>query len=103
LKTLCESFGSLEGWRNDFDALANVRGIGWTVLFQDPADGRLTNQWIELHHQSVPVGLKPLLVLDLWEHAYLLDYKPADRSEYVEAFFANINWDTINLRFDDDA
>jgi Fe-Mn family superoxide dismutase len=103
LKGLAESFGSFEAWQSEFYLLANLRGIGWAVLFEDPVTSRLSSQWIELHHLGVAVGFKPLLVLDVWEHAYLLDYKPADRLTYVEAFFSNINWDAVNHRLENTA
>jgi len=72
--------------------------VGWAVLFRDPLSGRMTNQWITLHEQGVPAGYQPILVMDAWEHAFLLDYKPSERSKYIEAFFANINWEEVGGR-----
>jgi Fe-Mn family superoxide dismutase len=61
--------------------------------------GQLSNHWIELHQEGVPSGFKPILVMDVWEHAFLLDYKPSERSKYIEAFFTNIDWDVVNKCF----
>jgi Fe-Mn family superoxide dismutase len=61
--------------QQNFGAFDLLRGVGWAVLYEDPATGQLSNHWIELHHQGVPTGFKPILVMDVWEHAFLLDYK----------------------------
>ena len=93
-----ESFGSLGAWRADFVATGSMRGVGWAVVFRDPATGRLSNQWITLHEQGVPAGFAPILVMDAWEHAFLLDYKPSERGKYIEAFFSNVNWEEVGER-----
>ena len=66
-QALSESFGSVELWQTDFQAMGDMRGIGWVILFEDPATTRLTNHWITLHQDGVPAGFKPLLVMDVWE------------------------------------
>jgi len=93
-----QSFGGLGAWRDDFVATGGMRGVGWAVVFRDPATGRLSNQWITLHEQGAPAGFAPILVMDAWEHAFLLDYKPAERGKYIEAFFANVNWQEVGER-----
>jgi Fe-Mn family superoxide dismutase len=97
--TLDQNFGSFEAWRTDFTAVGNLRGVGWAVLYQDPVNEQLSNHWIELHQQGVPSGFKPILVMDVWEHAFLLDYKPSDKTKYIEAFFSNVNWEVVNEAF----
>jgi Fe-Mn family superoxide dismutase len=97
--TLVQSFGSFENWRTDFKAIAEMRGVGWVILFQDPVTDRLTNHWITLHQDGVPAGFKPLLVMDVWEHAFMRDYKATERDKYVGAFFRNIDWRCIERRF----
>jgi Fe-Mn family superoxide dismutase len=92
------SFGDFETWRTDFVAVGGMRGVGWAVLFRDPHTGQLSNQWITLHEQGVPAGFAPVLVMDAWEHAFLLDYKPSERAKYIEAFFENINWSEVGER-----
>jgi len=97
---LAESFGSVEQWMAAFQAVGATRGVGWVVLFQDPATSWLTNHWISLHHEGVPVGFKPLLVMDVWEHAFVRDYKATERGKYIEAFFRNIDWKVVERRLD---
>ena len=75
-----------------------MRGVGWAICYQNPANGRLSNHWITLHETGNVAGFTPILVMDVWEHAYLLDYKPAERPKYIEAFFSNIAWDTVEER-----
>jgi len=95
---LAESFGSLEQWRADFHAIGGMRGIGWVVLCQDPVTRRLANYWISLHEVGIPASFKPLLVLDVWEHAFMRDYKATEKARYLEAFFRNIDWRTVEQR-----
>jgi Fe-Mn family superoxide dismutase len=99
-KALDSSFGSWDTWMQDFKAVGGMRGVGWAILFQDPMTGMLSNHWITLHQEGNPAGFKPILVMDVWEHAFLLDYKPAERAKYIEAFFSNIDWDAVNQRLD---
>jgi Fe-Mn family superoxide dismutase len=98
-QTLEKSFESFDAWKSDFVAVGSMRGVGWAVLYQDPLTGQLSNHWIELHQQGVPSGFKPILVMDVWEHAFLIDYKPSQRSKYIEAFFSNIDWNVVNRCF----
>ena len=86
------SFGDVESWKKDLVATAGMRGIGWALTAQDPATGKLSNHWITLHEDGIPAGLTPIVVLDMWEHAYFRDYKPAEKAKYIEAFFANLDW-----------
>jgi superoxide dismutase, Fe-Mn family len=97
-QALGDAFGSLEVWKTDFQAMGDMRGIGWVILFQDPATDRLTNHWISLHQDGVPAGFKPLLVMDVWEHAFMRDYKVTDKAKYVEAFFRNVDWQGVEQR-----
>lgn len=90
---LARSFGDFETWKKDFCAIGGMRGVGWAIAYQDPKIGRISNHWITLHEDGNIAGFKPILVMDAWEHAFMLDYKPAERSKYIEAFFANIDWD----------
>lgn len=92
-----ESFGSVESWQKDFRATGAMRGIGWAVLYQDPANGKLVNFWINEHDVSHPAGGIPILVMDVFEHAFMLDYG-LKRADYIEAFFKNINWQAADVR-----
>jgi Fe-Mn family superoxide dismutase len=92
------SFPSFDIWRTDFVSVGKMRGVGWAIAYLDPANGRISNHWIELHENGNVAGFVPLLVMDVWEHAYLLDYKPADRPKYIEAFLANVDWTAVEDR-----
>ena len=92
------SFGSYEIWKADFVGVGKMRGVGWAMCYEEPATGRLSNHWISLHQTGEVAGFNPILVMDVWEHAFLLDYKPAERPKYIEAFFSNINWSTVEGR-----
>lgn len=92
LKGAEATFGSYDIWKADFVGIGKMRGVGWAICNQNPANGRLSNHWITLHETGNVAGFNPILVMDVWEHAFLLDYKPADRPKYIEAFFSNINW-----------
>ena len=92
------AFGSYEAWQADFVATAKIRGVGWSLCCQDPATRVLSNHWVTLHEGGVLAGLTPVLVLDVWEHAYLLDYAPAEKARYIEAFFANVDWEAVDRR-----
>jgi superoxide dismutase, Fe-Mn family len=96
-KTLVRDFGSYEQWKKDFIATALMRGIGWVILYQDMANGQLINTWIAEHDLGHLATCTPLLVLDVWEHAYLTQYG-LDRNAYVQAFMDNINWDIVEKR-----
>lgn len=98
-----QSFGSVETWKGDFQAIGGMRGIGWAILFQDPATGHLTNQWVTLHQDGVPAGFKPLLVMDVWEHAFMRDYKATEKAKYIEAFFRNVDWQAVERRLNEPA
>jgi Fe-Mn family superoxide dismutase len=93
-----KSFGSYGVWKADFVGIGKMRGVGWAICFENPANGRLSNHWISLHQIGNVAGFKPVVVMDVWEHAYLLDYKPAERPKYIDAFFSNIDWNTVEER-----
>jgi Fe-Mn family superoxide dismutase len=97
-RVLDHCFEGYENWQSAFAAVGEMRGVGWAILYQDPATEQLSNHWIALHQDGVPSGFKPILVMDVWEHAFLLDYKPAERGKYIEAFFANVNWEVVHRR-----
>jgi Fe-Mn family superoxide dismutase len=98
LKAAEESFQSYDIWKADFMSIGKMRGVGWAVCLQDPANSTLSNHWITLHEVGNVAGFNPILIMDVWEHAYLLDYKPADRPKYIEAFFSNIDWSAVEER-----
>ena len=90
-KKLAEGFGSYETWEKDFKATGTMRGIGWAALYHDSRSGRLINFWINEHDVSHPAGCSLILIMDVFEHAFMLDYG-LKRADYIEAFFKNIDW-----------
>ncbi len=102
-QALIDSFGSVDQWIKDFHAVGEMRGIGWAILFEDPVTDRLSNHWISLHQEGIPAGFKPLLVMDVWEHAFMRDYQATDKKKYIEAFFRNVDWTIVERRLRDQA
>tara|TARA_Y100000310_G_scaffold343603_1_gene452039 strand:+ start:520 stop:1107 length:588 start_codon:yes stop_codon:yes gene_type:complete len=98
-KKIAEDFGDYESWENDFKSTGAMRGIGWVVLAYDPQGKRLFNLWINEHNLGHLAGAVPLLVMDVFEHAFMLDYG-TDKVSYITAVFKNIDWGVVNERFD---
>jgi len=92
------TWGTVGEWRAEFCAMGEMRGVGWVIMLQDPWSGDLSNHWIDLHQNGNIVGFTPILVMDVWEHAWILDYKPAQRQAYVEAFLENVDWALCEVR-----
>lgn len=98
MKAAASSFGTFDVWKADFAGIGKMRGVGWAICYQDPSNQQLSNHWISLHEIGNVAGYTPVLVMDVWEHAYLLDFKPAERAKYIDAFFANIDWKAVDER-----
>ncbi len=96
---ITRDFGSLERWRAEFAAMGKAEGggSGWVLLTWSPHDRRLVNQWAADHSNTVAGG-RPILALDMYEHAYHMDYG-AGAGGYVDAFMAAINWDNAARLF----
>ena len=94
---LAGEFGSTEAWEKDFRATGSMRGIGWAILYQDNLSGKLFSQWINEHDGGHPAGCTPVLVMDVFEHAYMLDYG-LKRAAYIDSFFKNISWEAAEAR-----
>lgn len=90
-------FGSYENWEKEFRGMAAMRGVGWVILYHDKNDGKLMNVWIAEHDGGHPSGLTPLLVMDVWEHAFMLDYG-IKRADYINVFMSHINWHVVEER-----
>lgn len=97
-KKMTEMFGSYEAWEKDFKGTGTMRGIGWVVMYLDEKGGTLLNEWINEHDVGHLSGCKPILVMDVFEHAYMTDYG-LKRADYIESFFKNINWSAVESRF----
>lgn len=94
---LVSQFGSFENWKNDFIATGAMRGIGWALLVCT-AQGSLKNIWINEHDLGVLVGATPILVMDVFEHSFVLDYG-LKRMDYIQAFLAAIDWSAVSIRY----
>lgn len=99
--TLVKEFGSFDDWREDFVKAGASRSIGWAILYLDPAAGALNNHFVQLHEEGNVSGFVPILVMDVWEHAYMVDYGALGRPDYMRAFSENINWDVAARRYDE--
>ena len=95
---LGEAYGGFDAWKKDFAAVGTMRGVGWAIAYHDPANGQITNHWVSDHENGNLAGFSPIVVMDVWEHAFIKDYKPSERGKYVEAFFANTNWKACEAR-----
>lgn len=95
---LIKQFGSFEKWKTDFIATGMMRGIGWSVLYYEPESGRLLNQWINEHDVGHLAGGSPILIMDVFEHAYMPQFQ-LDKKKYIDAFFQNIEWKAAETRF----
>jgi len=96
-KKIEKDFGGVEAWEKDFKACGTMRGIGWVMLYHDAVGDRLFNTWINEHDVSHLTGCTPVLVMDVFEHAYMTDYQ-LKKADYIESFFANINWKAVENR-----
>ena len=96
-KKMAEVFGTYEEWEKDFRGVGAMRGIGWAVLYQDTASGKLFNCWINEHDVGHLAGCNPVLIMDVFEHAFMTDYG-LKRADYIEAFFKNISWSAVESR-----
>jgi len=98
-KKISERFGSFENFEKDFRATAAMRGIGWVVLYYDKTEGRMFTVWVNEHDVGHLSGLTPILVMDVFEHAYIRDYG-IKRADYINAFWNAIDWNAAEKRFD---
>ena len=98
LKKLIEtSWGTVENWEKEFCGMAAMRGIGWVILSHDKKEGKLFNVWVNEHDAGHLAGLTPLLVMDVFEHAFMVDYG-LKRADYIAAFMAAIDWHAVEER-----
>ncbi len=94
-KLLKKSFGGYGKWLEEFYVMGKMRGVGWVILYYDPRAQVLTNHWIGLHEGGHPSGFVPILVMDVWEHAYMVDAGVAGRPAYIDAFLKNVDWPKV--------
>jgi len=99
MKRVTEQFGSPELCAKDFIATASMRGIGWVILYEDVESGMLFNQWINEHDVGHPAGCNPILIIDVFEHAFMIDYG-LKRADYITSFFKNVKWEVADQRLE---
>lgn len=95
-----KEWGSSENFLTHFKFVATTRGVGWTILYFDKISDKLIMTWVDEHHLGQLTGLSPILLLDMWEHAYVYDYSTSEKKKYIEAFFANLNWEVVEENFE---
>jgi len=99
-KKLEETWNSFDGWLAGFKTFAaTTRGIGWAALWYDPRSKDLQVSWIDEQHIGHLQGCTMILGIDMWEHSYVADYQPSGKKQYVEDFFANLNWGKIEENY----
>lgn len=96
---LTEKYGSVDAFIAHFTSVGMSRGIGWSVLYQDPIGDTVHTAWVSDHELGQLGGLPVILAMDMWEHAFMVDYLPAEKKQYIEAFLKNLNWDVPAARY----
>lgn len=97
-EALTAQYGSYENWEKEFKSVGLMRGIGWAILSYDPEEKHFFSHFVMDHELGQLGGTTPILALDMWEHAYMVDYTPAEKAQYIEAFFKNLNGETVSKR-----
>jgi superoxide dismutase, Fe-Mn family len=98
IDALHENYGDFGGWKASVEALAKTRGVGWVLALRERGHERLHNCWIDLHHLSMPANCDVVFALDLWEHAFMIDFTPAQRADYVKIILDNVDWPVVEQR-----
>lgn len=93
-----EQFGSLEALVATLKSIAKTRGVGWVMLYHDASTNQLVTTWVDEQQIGQFTDVKIVLGLDMWEHSYMLDYPPSKKAGYIDAFFANLNWEVVASR-----
>ncbi len=96
---LNEDFGSFENWEKLFKSTGAMRGIGWAILYYDSVGKQLLNTWINEHDAGHLATATPVLIMDVFEHAFMTDYG-LKRADYIEAFFKAVDWSVVQKRFE---
>ncbi len=98
-QALTARYGSVEAWQTQAHAMGLMRGIGWVLLVHDAEADALHTIWVSDHEVAHLAGAHVIMAMDVWEHAYLLDYLPSGKKDYIGAFFKNLNWKKLEERF----
>lgn len=99
-KAISNQFKSVEGLEKLMKNIASSRGPGWALLYWDKKSEQFLTGFSGEQHQGHFATLPIILALDVWEHTYILDYGAAGRGKYIDAFFANLNWQSVEKNFE---
>jgi superoxide dismutase, Fe-Mn family len=97
-RAAAEKYGSVDAFIAHIKEVAGTRGIGWVVVYMDDEGKTLHTAFVNDHELGQLSGLPVILAVDLWEHAYMVDFLPADKMRYIDAFLANLNWPVADTR-----
>ncbi|MFI4868524.1 MAG: superoxide dismutase [Steroidobacterales bacterium] len=95
---LQENYGDFAGWKTSVETLAKTRGVGWVLALRPRGTEQLHNCWIDLHQLNLPANCDVVFALDLWEHAFMIDFTPAQRADYVKTILDNVDWTMVEQR-----
>jgi Fe-Mn family superoxide dismutase len=93
-EALGRDWGTFGAWREELVQMGRMRGVGWVITYYDPIRERLSNHWIELHQNGHPSGFAPIVVMDVWEHAFTGMERPA----YIDAYLMSLDWGVVEQR-----
>jgi Fe-Mn family superoxide dismutase len=99
-KAIEDRFGSIDNWKTDFINTGKSRSIGWAVLYMDPETKTLSNYFVQLHEEGSPASFQPIFVMDVWEHAYMVDFGAAGRPTYIDNLLKNADFAKASERFE---
>ncbi len=92
------NYGDFGGWKSSIETLAKTRGVGWVLTLRERGGEQLLNCWIDLHQLNLPVNCDVVFAIDLWEHAFMIDFTPAQRADYVRIILDNVDWTVVEQR-----
>lgn len=92
---------SFDNYVSDLKAIAKTRGVGWAITSYDKAADMLINHWVDEQHIGHLQSTSFIIGIDMWEHAFVADYHPSGKGQYIEDYFANVNWEWVASRFDE--
>lgn len=100
MEQIKKDFGSYDAFLARLKAVCMTRGVGWAMLYYCSETGHLLTQWVDEQHLGHLNGPKNILAIDMWEHSFVADYQPSGKKQYIEDFFANLNWQKVEERFE---
>jgi Fe-Mn family superoxide dismutase len=100
MEQIKNDFGSYDAFLARLKTLTMTRGVGWAMLYYCSDVGHLLMQWVDEQHIGHLAGPRLILAIDVWEHSYVADYHPSGKKQYIEDFFANLNWKKVEERFE---